>query len=143
MSKRSPAKPTSRRNIYIGAGIGLVVIALIGFFALRGPASAAAQALSPAAYQSQFIASGAPHFLLDVRTDEEFGSGHIHGAVNIPVDALENRLSEVPKDQPIVVYCRSGNRSAQASRILEQAGYTTIYDLGGLNDWTAQGFPVE
>jgi phage shock protein E len=101
------------------------------------------QSLSPTAYHTQFIGDNTTHFLLDVRTPEEFASGHIHGAENIPVDSLESRLSEVPTDQPVVVYCRSGNRSAQASQILTRAGYTRIYDMGGLNDWTAQGFPVE
>jgi phage shock protein E len=142
MSKRNQRKQKSRRNIYLTAGIGLTVIVLIIIFVSRGT-PIAAQDLSPAAYQNQFISSNTAHFLLDVRTPEEFASGHIHGAVNIPVDSLESRLSEVPTDQSVVVYCRSGNRSAQASQILAQAGYTNIYDMGGLNDWTAQGFPVE
>lgn len=100
------------------------------------------QAISPYGYQAQFAEAGAEHLLIDVRTPEEFAGGHIEGAVNIPVDALASRLSEVPAGQPIVLYCRSGNRSATASRILVDAGYTGIYDLGGLQGWTSQGFPV-
>lgn len=130
--------------------VGLVVVAAaaIGLFGYSATCCAtepaqAVQSISPGGYQSEFISAGAAHLLIDVRTPEEFASGHIQGAVNIPVDTLGSRLSEVPGDQPIVVYCRSGNRSAQASRILTQAGYTHIYDLGGLIDWTAQGFPVE
>ena len=142
MSKRSQRNQQNQRNIYLGLGIGLAVIVLIIIFASRST-PIAAQDLSPSAYQNQFISSNTAHFLLDVRTPEEFATGHIHGAVNIPIDVLGNHLSEVPTDQPIVVYCRSGNRSAQASQILAQAGYTNIYDMGGLNDWTAQGFPVE
>jgi phage shock protein E len=142
MSKRSQPNQQNQRNIYVGLGIGLAVIVLIIIFASRST-PIAAQDLSPSAYQNQFISSNTAHFLLDVRTPEEFATGHIHGAVNIPIDVLGNHLSEVPTDQPIVVYCRSGNRSAQASQILAQAGYTNIYDMGGLNDWTAQGFPVE
>lgn len=142
MSKRSQSKPQTRRNFYILLTIGLIVVVSAIFFA-SGGTPAAAQSLSPAEYQSRFIADNVPHVLLDVRTSEEFNNGHIHGAVNIPVDTLASRLSEVPADQTIVVYCRSGNRSAQAAQILEQAGYTRIYDMGGLNDWTAQGFPVE
>ncbi|MFN8373679.1 MAG: rhodanese-like domain-containing protein [Anaerolineae bacterium] len=143
MSKRSQRnnKPRSL-NLYLIGAVVLVALAAVAFFATRSPASAA-QDLSPAAYQTQFLASNTAHFLLDVRTAEEFASGHIHGAVNISVDELQSRLSEVPTDQPIVVYCRSGNRSAQASQILAQAGYSNIYDMGGLNDWTAQGYPVE
>lgn len=142
MSKRKQPKQKSRRNIYLTVGIGLAVMILIIIFASRST-PVAAQDISPTAYQTQFIASNTSHFLLDVRASEEFASGHIHGAVNIPLDVLRNHLSEVPTDQPIVVYCRSGNRSAQASQILAQAGYTNIYDMGGLNDWMAQGFPVE
>jgi rhodanese-related sulfurtransferase len=81
--------------------------------------------------------------LLDVRTPEEFNSGHIAGAVNIAVEQLSERLSEVPQDKPVVLYCRSGNRSGQAAQILERAGYTQIYDLGGIITWQQQGFPVE
>jgi phage shock protein E len=141
MSKRSQRNQQNQRNIYLGVGIGVVLMVVV-LLVSRGTA-VAAQSLSPTAYQNQFISSNTAHFLLDVRTPEEFATGHIHGAVNIPLDGLGNRLSEVPTDQPVVVYCRSGNRSAQASQILAQAGYTNIYDMGGLNDWTAQGFPVE
>ncbi len=98
--------------------------------------------ISPADYQGKFGA-GSDHLLLDVRTPEEFASGHIPGAVNISVDALAQRLSEVPQEAPVVVYCRSGNRSNQATQILDQAGYTQIYDLGGIVTWAEQGYPVE
>jgi rhodanese-related sulfurtransferase len=98
--------------------------------------------IAPVDYQTQFGA-GAEHLLVDVRTPEEFASGHIAGAVNIPVDELAQRLNEVPQDKPVVLYCRSGNRSGQAAQILDQAGYPQIYDLGGIVAWTEQGFPVE
>jgi phage shock protein E len=141
MSKRSQRNQPNQRNIYLGVGIGVVFIVVM--LLVSHGTVVASQSLSPTAYQNQFISSNTTHFLLDVRTPEEFATGHIHGAVNIPLDVLENRLNEVPTDQPIVVYCRSGNRSAQASQILARAGYTIIYDMGGLNEWTAQGFPVE
>ncbi|HRW50677.1 MAG TPA: rhodanese-like domain-containing protein [Caldilinea sp.] len=98
--------------------------------------------IAPADYQSKF-GSGSEHILIDVRTPEEFASGHIPGSVNIPVDSLGQRLSEVPQDKPVVVYCRSGNRSNQAAQILDQAGYSQIYDLGGIVTWQQQGFPVQ
>lgn len=98
--------------------------------------------ITPADYQTQFGA-GADHLLLDVRTPEEFNSGHIPGAVNISVDQLAQRLSEVPQDKPVVLYCRSGNRSNQAAQILDRAGYTQIYDLGGIITWQQQGYPIE
>lgn len=129
---------------------GLVIVVAAGALVLLNndtaccaDDAATVQDLSPAAYQDEFITASTDHLLIDVRTPEEFSSGHIAGAVNIPVDALANRLSEVPTDQPVVVYCRSGNRSAQASDILANAGYSSIYDLGGINTWTAQGFPIQ
>ncbi|MHB8629113.1 MAG: rhodanese-like domain-containing protein [Aggregatilineales bacterium] len=141
MSKRSPHNQQNQRNMYLGVGIGVVLI--VAMLLISRGSVVASQSLSPTAYQNQFISNNTIHLLKDIRTPEEFAGGHIHGAVNIPLDVLESRLSEVPTDQPIVVYCRSGNRSAQASQILAQAGHTNIYDMGGLNDWTAQGFPVE
>jgi len=73
-------------------------------------------------------------FLLDVRTTGEFGGGHIEGATNIPVQELSARLADVPDDKPVVVYCQSGGRSANAARELVASG-RTVYDLGGIGDW--------
>ena len=97
--------------------------------------------ISPADYVSQFEVTG-DHLLIDVRTAEEFASGHIEGAVNIPVEEIAGRLDEIPIDVPVVVYCRSGNRSATASGILTEAGYSQVNDLGGIQEWTTQGLPV-
>lgn len=138
---------TGRNRVLLGTVTVLVALGLILFLAGGGsPAvdgTATVQLISPAGYQDRFVGSTESHLLIDVRTPAEFATGHIPGAINIPVDELANRLSEVPDSQPVVVYCRSGNRSAQAGRTLAQAGYTDIYDLGGLNAWTAQGLPVQ
>ncbi len=137
-------------------GLTIVVIGLvvgIGACSSGSPAPAASAAvaaapekvntkIAPADYQSKFGA-GSDHILIDVRTPEEFASGHIPGSVNIPVDSLGQRLSEVPQDKPVVLYCRSGNRSGQAAQILDQAGYSQIYDLGGIVTWQQQGYPVQ
>lgn len=137
-----------RKTNMISAGIigALILAAALVYFGQMRPTasdSSVVEKISPADYQSQFVSSSTAHLLIDVRTAQEFNSGHIAGAVNIPVDALASRLSEVPSDQPVVVYCRSGNRSAQASNILAQAGYTAVYDLGGIITWTAQGYPIQ
>ncbi|WP_186430109.1 rhodanese-like domain-containing protein [Clostridium sp. BSD9I1] len=75
--------------------------------------------------------------LLDVRTKEEYDTGHIKGSMLIPVDNLkaeaDNKLKD--KNSPIFVYCRSGNRSVTAARILTNLGYTNVYNLGGINNW--------
>ncbi len=129
----------------VGIGIALVVGLVLVSGSLTGGTSSPAvvQDITPADYQAQFSADMSSHLLIDVRTPEEFATGHIAGAVNIPVDDLAGRLAEVPMNQQIVVYCRSGNRSAQAAQILAEAGYSGISDLGGLNAWTAQGLPLE
>jgi phage shock protein E len=147
MAKRNRNKPLANRKLIYGVA-GLIVLAVVTFALINANTNccaqdtAAIQPMSPTGYQGQFVETGAEHLLIDVRTPEEFASGHIEGAVNIPVDALAGRLSEVPTGQPIIVYCRSGNRSATASQILADAGYTSIYDLGGLQGWISQGFPV-
>ena len=80
------------------------------------------------------------YIILDVRTAEEFAQKHIPGAINIPNETIgSEELAELPdKNQLILVYCRSGNRSKQASEKLAELGYTKIYEFGGINDWTGE-----
>lgn len=80
------------------------------------------------------------YIILDVRTPEEFAEKHIPGAMNIPNEIIGNdEIVELPdKEQLILVYCRSGNRSKQASVKLAALGYTNIYEFGGINDWTGE-----
>lgn len=75
--------------------------------------------------------------LVDVRTKDEFSSGHLDRALNIPVGELERRLPELEGDKrgPVVVYCASGLRSASAKRILLRAGFEDVHDLGGMSRW--------
>ena len=78
------------------------------------------------------------YIILDVRTPEEFRERHIPNAINIPNETIgSEEIQELPdKDQLILVYCRSGNRSKQASGKLAELGYTNIVEIGGINDWT-------
>lgn len=80
------------------------------------------------------------YIILDVRTTEEFAEKHIPNAINIPNETIgSEELAELPdKNQLILVYCRSGNRSKQASEKLAALGYTNIYEFGGINDWTGE-----
>ncbi len=80
------------------------------------------------------------YIILDVRRPDEFAAGHIPNAVNIPNESIgEAELAELPdKDQLILVYCRSGNRSKQASKKLVNLGYTNIVEFGGINDWKGE-----
>ena len=77
------------------------------------------------------------YVILDVRTQEEFDVGHIPGAIVIPNTEIEQRAElELPdKNQLLLVYCRSGNRSKKAAEILVQLGYTNIKEFGGIIDW--------
>ena len=105
---------------------------------------APAETKAPAVYQKitaeqakARMDSGDAIIILDVRTQEEFDAGHIAGAILIPNETI---LDEQPEllpdlDAEILVYCRSGNRSAQSANKLLAIGYTNVYDFGGIIDW--------
>ena len=80
------------------------------------------------------------HYVVDVRTREEFAQGHIPNAFCIPNEEIgTERPEELPDlDQVILVYCRTGRRSAEASQKLADMGYTHIYEFGGIVDWTGE-----
>lgn len=80
------------------------------------------------------------YILLDVRTQAEYAQAHIPGAICIPNETIgTGEIPELPgKDQLILVYCRSGNRSKQAAEKLAQLGYTNIVEFGGINSWTGE-----
>ncbi len=83
------------------------------------------------------IDSGDKVIILDVRTEAEYAAEHIEGAILIPNETITDKM---PSDLPdlhaeILIYCRSGNRSAQAARKLIAIGYTNVYDFGGIIDW--------
>lgn len=80
------------------------------------------------------------YIILDVRTPEEYEEKHITGAVNLPNETIgTEEITQLPdKEQLILVYCRSGNRSKQASQKLADLGYTNIVEFGGIKDWTGE-----
>ena len=87
---------------------------------------------------TQDVKNGAK--LYDVRTAEEYKDGHFKGAINWSLQDMQaGKLPDVAKDTKIYVYCRSGNRSGQATTILKNAGYINITDLHGLPDVQAMG----
>ena len=75
------------------------------------------------------IAQGA--LIIDVRTPAEYAEGHIAVAKNVPLQTIADKCTSLPKDKDIIVYCLSGNRSAQAMAILKQAGITRVFNGGG------------
>ena len=88
----------------------------------------------------EIFATDGDYIILDVRRADEFAAGHIPGAINVANEAIADaQPAELPdKDQVIYVYCRSGNRSKQASAKLAAMGYTNIIEFGGIIDWTGQ-----
>ena len=84
-----------------------------------------------------FMEEESDYIILDVRTREEYESGHIPGALLLPNEQIgSEQPAELPDfDMLILVYCRSGNRSKQSSRKLARLGYTAVYEFGGIGDW--------
>ena len=114
---------------------------LLALFILSG---CAAPAAASASYRQvsmgeavDIMEKESGYIILDVRTAEEFAERHIPGALNIPNESIgTEEISALPdKGQLILVYCRSGNRSKQASQKLAELGYTNVLEFGGINDW--------
>ena len=98
----------------------------------RGPCG------EPQEEAKRIIDERADEIILDVREPEEYDSGHIHGAILLPVGLIDEECAEavIPaKDAVVLVYCRSGNRSKTASAALAGLGYTNILEFGGINTW--------
>jgi rhodanese-related sulfurtransferase len=146
-----PNKPSPSRG-RVAAQRTFWVWILLGSFALSGLAGACAPAadLAPATTAPAEIsladavarrAAGA--FILDVRQPDEWRDFHVPGSTLIPLDQLQARVNEVPRDRDVVVVCRSGNRSATGRDVLKKAGFTRATSLaGGLTQWKAAGYPT-
>jgi phage shock protein E len=89
----------------------------------------------------ELIEAGAE--LIDVRRPYEFEGGRIAGARNIEMNELAQRAEELPRDRPVLLYCRGGNRSGMAAEALRQAGFDAHHITGGLEAWEADGRPLE
>lgn len=100
---------------------------------------------TPAQELVQRQAGGEQVLVVDVRSSEEFAAGHVPGAINLPHDALTGSepLLKDWKQKPVVVYCKSGRRSAIAAEVLEKQGFTQLEHLtGDMQGWQQQGRPV-
>ena len=92
------------------------------------------------------LKSTASKIVLDVRTDEEFNSGHLQGAINMNVNdpSFGDRLKQLDTTQPVFVYCLAGGRSARAAEILKDMGFPAVYNMeGGVSRWTYENRPLE
>jgi phage shock protein E len=149
---RKHALRTSRKKLtWLWAGLGILAVVVIAILTLghKNPASAANSPTRTAALvEIQPTQASAAHdqgaLLLDVRTQEEWDQYHIKDAVLIPLEQLQERLGEIPRDRDIVVVCRSGHRAQTGATLLLENGFSKISYLGGgMNAWVAAGFPVE
>ncbi len=121
------------------------LIALIGSILLLAGCSSSSSAidLSVTDFSSKVAEAGV--ITLDVRTPGEFAEGHIEGAQLIDFQSgnFENEISSLDKNATYAVYCRSGNRSGQAVKVMHDAGFHNVYNLnGGVIDWTNAGLPL-
>ncbi len=140
---RRRAQQKKKNNVLLWGIAALLILGVTAIgFVLRSTMSASS--LPPEISVAAAVAkqkSGA--FLLDVRQPDEWNDFHIAGSTLIPLDQLPSRLNELPKDQEIVVVCRTGHRSAQGRDILLNAGFTQVTSMaGGLTQWAAAGYPT-
>jgi rhodanese-related sulfurtransferase len=128
--------------------LGVLVVFAVLYFsgALNPNSSGASQTDFPAEMSVDEAYALYPDgaYFLDVREVVEWNTGHVPDTNNIPLSELENRLNALPKDQDIVVICRSGNRSAEGRDILLDAGFKNVTSMaGGVSDWKDAGYPYE
>lgn len=122
----------------------LALVCLLGVLSACGKTGTAAKAAGYTHISQEeakeMMARGGGLVIVDVRRQEEYDSGHIPGAVLIPNESIQKeRPKELPDlEQVILVYCRSGNRSRQASQKLADMGYKKIYEFGGINTWKGE-----
>jgi rhodanese-related sulfurtransferase len=147
-SKHASSGPVShhksnshQRNLtWLWVSLGALLVALVGILFLVSKMTPSVE-ITPARAYAKFQ-QGA--FFLDVRSQDEWDQFHIAGSTLIPLDQLPNRLSELPGDQELVVVCLSGHRSQSGVTLLQQAGFKQVSCLsGGLQAWTAAGYPVQ
>ncbi len=128
----------------LNLGYWILFIGILGYAAYsKGWILTNFESISPAQAQ-EMIKKGEKVTLLDVRTPDEFTKEHIDGSILIPLQTLSNNLALIAnvKNQKILVYCHSGNRSVAASRLLAENGFTPLNIKGGITEWKAQGLPT-
>ena len=118
----------------------IMVFALIGCSSVKQEQNAAAYKQISQEEAKEMMGRDDGHVIVDVRRQDEYDAGHIPGAILIPNESIGCDSPEAlpDYDQIILVYCRSGNRSRQASEKLAAMGYTNIYEFGGINTWTGE-----
>ena len=152
-SRKTSSRRNSRSSSSLGAAmrrpgvqIGVLAVVVVIIFLIaslggdKGSSAGSLPAFVSVAEAHQLYEEGT--FVLDVRTPEEWNEFHAPNTTLIPLDELAARVNELPKDQPIVVVCRSGNRSQSGRDILLQAGFDATSMNGGLNAWRDSGYQI-
>ncbi len=119
------------------------VMAVVAFCTAVPAALAATAANVNPRQAAALLKERADIYLLDVRTLQEYRQAHLADSNLIPIDQIERRLAEIPRNRPILVYCAVGSRSAQVFSYLARRGYPEVYNLdGGIVAWAQHGYPV-
>ncbi|MEN9352286.1 MAG: hypothetical protein RL476_246 [Actinomycetota bacterium] len=121
------------------------LIALIGSILLLAGCSSSSSAIDLSVTEFSSKAAEAGVITLDVRTPGEYAEGHLEGArlIDFQSGNFENEISTLDKNATYAVYCRSGNRSGQAVKVMHDAGFHNVYNLnGGVIDWANAGLPL-
>lgn len=142
LNTRSGLSSFLRKPAVQGA-IVLFVVFIVYLIATAGGGSSTAGLAREISVDKAYEMYQSGTFVVDVRTQAEWDEYHAPNTHLIPLDELQARLSEVPKDQEILVVCRSGNRSQEGRDILLAAGYNATSMAGGLKEWYAKGYPIE
>jgi rhodanese-related sulfurtransferase len=128
----------------------LLVLVLTAVFAKAPSATDAVVHADVASFhklwKNDFLKGTGGFQLIDIRTPEEYRSGHLKGAQLIDFYAADfyPKLEKLDKNQPVLIYCRSANRSGQAVMKMKQMGFKQVYNMkGGINAWIGAGYPVE
>jgi rhodanese-related sulfurtransferase len=131
----------------VSALLLLFIFCLTGCFGNALPQTSVSEASQGPKYKQisqekaqEMMAKDDGHIIVDVRRQDEYDAGHIPGAILIPNESIEkDRPKELPDlDQIILIYCRSGRRSKEASEKLANMGYTNIYEFGGIITWLGE-----
>lgn len=127
------------------AGLALVVLLLVSACS-SGSDTATIELVSPAEAAQVIDDDPAGLVVLDIRTPEEFNEMRLGGSLNVDFYAADfsEQLDTLDKDDPYVMYCRSGNRSSEAIKTMKELGFVEVYEIdGGIVNWYDSGFPVE
>ena len=140
---REQERPSEESAVRVALRIALAAVALVAC-SPAGPGSADTELSQEALLER--LGSQAPPLVLDVRSPEEFASGHVPGARNLPVGELASRAGalDAPRDATVVVYCERGPRARQAQAALSAAGFSTVLHLeGDMSAWREKGLPCD